>query len=474
MIKLRVLIISGSREIVHVMVPPLGEAYLAAYLLSQGHEVKLLDLTLSNDYKKDVSKVIYDFNPHLIGISIRNVDSTTYPGNLFFYLPVKNIILYIKELVEPEIPIVLGGAGFSIFSEEILRDLNHNIGVIGDGEYVFAEFLKKIENDDDPRTIEKGICFIDQKGKYHHKPPWRVENLDDLPIPTRELLENDAYLIDPMNKSGPVWGNIQTKRGCPMKCIYCSYRYIEDSNVRYRSPGNIAKELDLIVNNYGIKNIFIVDSVFNLDYNHVKNTCQEIINNKIALNWGVNYVPNKKFIDLMPLMKESGAVHFATGIESLSEEMLKNMNKSRSPDDAILTSKKCIDLEIEQLLHVIVGGPGETLETIQVSLDRLETMESYQGNLWQGDGDVIIFIGMRIYPHTILQQIAEEEGVIQKGENLLKPKFYISPKIKEVDLFQIVRKYGESNPRWMMPGLGFNNPEGFAEMSQVQFAKYLQ
>jgi len=52
------------------MVPPLGEAYLASYLINQGHEVKLLDLTLSNDYKQDVSKAIYDFNPQVIGISI--------------------------------------------------------------------------------------------------------------------------------------------------------------------------------------------------------------------------------------------------------------------------------------------------------------------------------------------------------------------------------------------------------------------
>ena len=179
-----------------------------------------------------------------------------------------------------------------------------------------------------------------------------------------------------------------------------------------------------------------------------------------------------KFLDLIPMMKESGAVHFATGIESLSEEMLKNMNKSRSSEEAILTSRKCNDLEIEQLIHMIVGGPGETLETVRTSLSRLETIKSYKGNSWQGDGDVIVFIGMRIYPHTPLQQIAEEEGIILKGENLLKPKFYISPKIKDVDLYQVVRDYGEANPRWMMPGLGFNNPEGFAEMSDIQFALY--
>jgi len=454
------------------MVPPIGEAYLASYLISQGHEVKLLDLTLSNDYKQDVSKAINDFNPQVIGISIRNVDSTTYPGNLFFYLPVKGIIQYIKQLVEPDIPIILGGAGFSIFSEEILKDLNHHIGVVGDGEYVFAEILKRIKNNEDPRKIERGICFLDSKGEYHQNPPWRVENLDDLPIPIREMMDNDAYLIDPLNKSGPIWGNIQTKRGCPNKCIYCSYRFIEGPIVRYRSPEKVAEELEIMVNNHGIKNVFIVDSVLNLNYKHLEKTCREIVKHKVDVKWGANYVPSKEYIDLMPLMKESGANHLATGFESLSEEMLKNIKKTRSPDDAILTSKKCIDLEIEQLIHIIVGGPGETFDTVRASLDRLETIESYRGNLWQGDGDVIVFIGMRIYPHTPLQRIAEEEGIIMKGENLLKPKFYISPKIKEIDLYQVVREYGETNPRWMMPGLGFNNPEGFAELGQIQFAKY--
>ncbi len=274
---MRVLIISGSREIVHVIVPPIGEAYLASYLMSQGHDVKLLDLTLSNDFKGDVSKAINSFNPQVIGISIRNIDSTTYPGNLFFYLPVRNIIQYTKEIAEPQIPIILGGAGFSIFSEEILRDLNHDLGVFGEGELVFAEIIKRIERKEDPRKIERGTCFIDDSGAYHQRPPWRVENLDDLPFPARYLLENGEYPLNPMNKNGGVWGNIQTKRGCPKNCIYCSYNYIEGQAVRYRSPEKIAEELDMMVNNFGIKNVFIVDSVLNLEREHLKETCQEII-----------------------------------------------------------------------------------------------------------------------------------------------------------------------------------------------------
>ena len=468
---MRVLIFSGSREIVHVMVPPIGEAYLASYLLNQGHEVMFIDLTLSNDFKNDVSKAINDFNPQLIGISIRNIDSTTYPGNLFFYLPLKNIVQYIKQIAEPEIPIILGGSGFSIFSEEILRDLNHDIGVIGDGEYVFAEILKRIENDDDPRKIERGICFIDRNGEYHQRPPWRVENLDDLPIPARELIDNDEYIYS-MNKKGAIWGNIQTKRGCPRKCIYCSYRYIEGSMVRYRSPEKIAEELDFMVNNLGFKNIYFVDGVLNLNYKHLERICQEIIKHKLEFKWGANYDPNKEFIDLMPLMKESGVTHLDTGFESLSEEILKKIKGNRTPDDAILTSKKCLDLEIEQLIHVIVGGPGETRETVRASFNQLESIDNFRGEIWEGDNAVVIFVGMRIYPHTPLQLIAENDGVISKGQNLLKPKFYISPKIKEVELFQLVREYCEVNPRWFAPGIGVNNPDEFNEMGQLQFEKY--
>ncbi|MFX1259299.1 MAG: B12-binding domain-containing radical SAM protein [Promethearchaeota archaeon] len=468
---MRVLIFSGSRELVHVMVPPIGEAYIASYLLSQGHEVMLMDLTLSNDSKKDIIKAIEDFNPQLIGISIRNIDSTTYPANLFFYLPAKRIIQYIKEIAEPEIPIILGGAGFSIFSEEILKDLNHNIGVVGDGEYAFAEILKYVKNDDDPRKIEKGICFIDGKGRYHQRPPWRVKNLDDLPLPARELMDNDEYIYC-MNKTGAIWGNVQTKRGCPHKCIYCSYRYIEGSTVRYRSPEKIAEELDLLANNLGIKNIFFVDGVLNLNYQHLKEICQEIIKHKIGIKWGANYDPNKEFIDLMPLMKESGVTHLDTGFESLSEEILSNIKQNRTPDDAILTSKKCIDLEIEQLIHIIVGGPGETIETVRTSFNRLESIKNFRGDVWEGNNDVVIFSGMRIYRHTPLQRIAVQEGIIKNGENLLKPKFYISPKIREFDLFQIIRKYCEKNSGWFAPGIGLNNPEGFNEMGQIQFAKY--
>jgi len=105
-------------------------------------------------------------------------------------------------------------------------------------------------------------------------------------------------------------------------------------------------------------------------------------------------------------------------------------------------------------------------------INNFDRTKKFNANLWQGDADVLIFTGMRIYPNAQIRLIAEQKGVISTGENLLKPKFYISPKIKDVELFNLVREYCESNRRWMFPGIGVNPPKGFAELSQIQFALY--
>jgi radical SAM superfamily enzyme YgiQ (UPF0313 family) len=468
---MRVLIISASREIVHVIVPPLGVAYLAAYLLEQGHEVMIVDLVLGADFRKEISDALASFQPQVIGISIRNVDAATYPGNLFFYLPVRNVILYVKEVADPNVPVILGGAGFSIFAEEILRDVNHDIGIFGEGEHAFAEVVKRIKNGEDPRKLDKGVCFIDNNGEYHQTPPWRIDNLDDLPFPARELLENESYELYSHGKGERTWGNIQTKRGCPRNCIFCSYKYLEGRTVRYRSPKKIAEELDFIVNNLGIRNIFIVDSLFNLDRAHLKEMCQEIVKKRIDFKWGANYTPKGEFIDLLPLLKESGATHLAMGIESLSSTVLNSMQKEMVVSEAVRTSEQCTELGIEQFLHVMFGGPQETLETVRSTFDLLETLKPYGGN-WQGEGDILINVGLRIYPHTRLQSIAEEEGVIPKGLNLLKPRFYFSPTISETQLFEMVQEYCKIHQRWIAPGLGLNSPPDLLPVIAKQFDIY--
>jgi radical SAM superfamily enzyme YgiQ (UPF0313 family) len=231
------------------------------------------------------------------------------------------------------------------------------------------------------------------------------------------------------------------------------------------------EELDFMVNNLGIKNVFIVDSLFNLDHAHLKEMCQEIVKTRIDFKWGANYAPRGQFIDLLPLMKESGAAHLAVGIESLSSTVLNSMQREMVVDEAIRTSERCTELGIDQFLHVMFGGPQETLQTVRSTLDLLETLKPYGGN-WQGEGDVLISAGLRIYPHTKLQSVAEKEGVIPKGLNLLKPRFYVSPMISETQLYQTIREYCKVHPRWIAPGFGLNNPADILPLTAKQFSIY--
>jgi len=233
---MRVLLIHANREFFPMYAAPLGMAYLAAALQKEEHDVKILDLALSKDFKKDISRAVDRFNPEVIGISIRNIDIATYPATLFFYPPAKDAVLYTKEITN--VPIILGGAGFSIFAEEILRDIPHDIGVVGEGEYAFVEIVKRIEREEDPRKTPRGVCFLNN-GEFVKKEPWRVQNLDELPLPARDLLDNDEYQL----ADGTVLGNIQTQRGCPYNCIFCSYPLLEGHEMRYRSPKKVAEEI---------------------------------------------------------------------------------------------------------------------------------------------------------------------------------------------------------------------------------------
>ena len=289
--------IPSSCDFFPMYAAPIGESYVAAYLREQGHDVEIFDLALSKDFQFDLEKKINSYDPQIIGMSIRNIDIACYPNTLYFYPFARTAILAAKELTD--VPIVLGGAGFSIFAEEILRDLHHDLGVFGEGEYAFAEIIKKLERGEDPRTLPRGVCYLDSNNNYIQRPCWRVDDIDTLPFPSRDLIDNSAYqLVDKR-----VIGNLQTQRGCPYNCIFCSYKYLEGNKMRYRSPEKVIEELDILVNNYGVPNVFFVDSLFNIDHNHIEKIAQGIINNKIDVKWGANYRCDGKFIDLLPLLK---------------------------------------------------------------------------------------------------------------------------------------------------------------------------
>jgi radical SAM superfamily enzyme YgiQ (UPF0313 family) len=316
--------------------------------------------------------------------------------------------------------------------EDILSYLKADFGIAGEGERSIIALIREIQTAD-----KKGI-------RLRPRIVWDrdvgvVENLDDLPFPDRSGLDNEAYL-----RYGGM-GNIQTKRGCPFNCIYCTYPIIEGKKLRLRSPKKICDEMEAVMK-LGIKNLFIVDNEFNFPVEHAQFVCHEIIRRKLKIKWS-GYA-NPKFITtrLVELMKDSGCTSIEFGSDAADPVMLANMGKDFSVDDMIRASEICAHAGLSFCHSLLIGGPGETMESVGRSFQRVVGMSPTA---------VICMIGIRVFPKTRLFRIAMEEGKIAHGQDLLEPFFYISPAIED-KILPFIASFSKDHPTWIFPGMNIN------------------
>jgi len=266
---MRVLLISPNMEKLPDPVAPLGVAYLSSVLKSQGYEVQCLDLCFSENWEETIARTILDFSPEEIGLSLRNIDNVAYPDTVSYLPFYKQVIGRIRQVSKA--PLFLGGAGFTLMPRAILQFLDADGGIVGEGEGAFPKTLAALTNGL-PLEIE-GFLGRDSTGSAR---PACIDDLDTLPSPDWDSLNLEQYFVH-----GGM-GNLQTKRGCPFACIYCTYPLIEGRKVRLHSPGRVAAEAEELVRR-GIENVFIVDNIFNYPESHAEEICRAFIEKGIPL-----------------------------------------------------------------------------------------------------------------------------------------------------------------------------------------------
>ena len=418
---MRILLISANREKSPYPVAPIGLAYVASYLLKDNHEVEILDLCFAEDVDLSLNQTINRFHPDIIGISIRNVDNLTYPKSIFYLPDIKAVVSKLKTL---NLPIVAGGSGFSLFPEAILRYLGLEFGIIGEGERAFREFVTEAENSKNVYDIQN-LAYL-KDNRFHQNP---ISLAGNFSRPVRKLLDNTRYF----NLGG--MANVQTKRGCPFKCIYCTYPYLDGSRIRFRNEKDIVDELEELKNEYSIDYIFFIDDIFNHPIVHAMGICKEIIKRGLKIKWTCFATPKGMTLELLKLMKEAGCMGVEFGTDAASANTI---------------SKMCDDVGLEAAHYLILGGPGETEATLEETFAFMDEINPRA---------VIAMTGVRIYPNTGLEQMSINEGVIKKKEDILFPRFYISPLISEDRLLNRVNEYALSRPNWIVPGLDIRNSE---------------
>ena len=179
---MRVLLVSSNTEQINMPVLPMGLASVATATKNAGHEVKLLNLMSHGNSQKLIEEAIQDLNPELIGASVRNIDDQCRETPRFLLEPVKEVVSYCRILSSA--PIVVGGAGYTIFPQSALDYLGADMGIQGEGEQAFVRLIERLQQQADITELF-GLFLPGRRAKRRGE---LIRKLDEFPLPVPDQL----------------------------------------------------------------------------------------------------------------------------------------------------------------------------------------------------------------------------------------------------------------------------------------------
>jgi radical SAM superfamily enzyme YgiQ (UPF0313 family) len=419
--------ISANTETINMPTLPIGLGCVAEAAERAGHTVHFLDLMSVDDWRPVLQDALVASVPDIIGISIRNIDDQVSANPRFLLEDARAVVAFCRA--NARAPVVLGGAGYSIFPEGVLDDTGADMGIQGEGEAAFTALLERLEAGGSP----SGVPGLYIRGKGLLTPRAYSRRLDPMPFPGPDrfdarLAHNPAYYLP-----------FQTRRGCPLKCSYCSTPFIEGGVIRKRSPHKVVAALARW-RAAGFRNVFFVDNVFNLPAGYALQLCDRMSAARLDIRWRCILYPGGVSGSLVAAMARAGCREVALGFESGSQLILDAMHKRFTLADVRKTSRLLAEHGIAQMGFLLLGGPGESRSSANQSFAFADSL----------DLDAVkLTVGVRIYPHTELARIAAHEGVIAPGVDLLHPRFYIARGMEDW-LREAVRRWAADRPHWMV------------------------
>jgi radical SAM superfamily enzyme YgiQ (UPF0313 family) len=436
---MKVLLVSANTLKEPYPVYPLGLDYVSGAIAAK-HQVQIADMNCLGD-RNSLASIIEAFSPDVIGMSLRNIDNTDTTDPRGFIGQYRVIVDTIRN--HTDVPLVLGGSGFTIFPDETIKALDADYGIIGEGERL-GLLLNAIQNREDTGSIP-GV--ITRKRKKDLPAPWEGRIV-------RSPLPNPSNLKYYLQNGGML--NLQTKRGCHFKCVYCTYPHIDGRKLRLIDPEEIAAAACELQAN-GAKYFFITDSVFNGDCTHSLAVAAAFKKSGLSIPWGAFFAPLKQPEDYFQIMADAGLTHLEFGTDSLSNLVLASYRKPFRDHQVFRTHQAAIDAGLYVAHYFLLGGPGENPQTLKETLAGVGNLEK---------SALFFFCGMRIYPDTELYDIAIKEGQIAEDRSLLEPVFYRSPFIDSDEIVRQVKKEANRRLNWVIGGGGEDTAKIISRMYQ--------
>jgi len=387
---------SSMRKVMNIT-QPLGLAYIAAYLLENGYEVKIYDCQcLDIDSEELVSKLKKE-SPEIIGFT-----STT--------PMIKNTIKTARKLKKelPNTIIIIGGSHVSALPKRTLSFNFFDIGIRGEGEITTLELIKSIEKYGLKKLKHiKGIVYRKGKNIIITSARPLIENLDKLPFPARHLLPPlEKYKPTPASYIKLPQAQVITSRGCPSNCTFCDHS-VFGSTYRFRSVKNVFDEIEELINVYGMRDLKFFDDTFTMIPNRVYEICNEFKKRKIDIQWctltKVNLV-NKK---MLKRMKDAGCWQVLFGLESMDEKILASLKKGTTVKQNISAVKWAHEVGLSVRADFLIGTPLENINSIKKTLNEAKKLNM----------DFAHFNKFTPYPGTELYKVLVSKGYNFKIED---------------------------------------------------------
>lgn len=424
---MKILLVQSYSDKEEIKVYPLGLVRLASCINS--HEVRICDLNLyENPYVK-LEKELLEYNPDLVGISLRNIDNQNRLNPIYHYKEFTAAIKKIKT-IKPDSLIIVGGPGYSMFAKEIMeRNVELDFGVYLEGEETFPELLRNLDN---PEAVN-GLYYR-QNGEVKFTGERRLPDLDNLPPIQRSYVDMSRY--PPLVISI----GVESKRGCAFNCIYCNYPILNGNRIRLNKPGKVVDEIEEMVNVHGINKFTFTDPIFNVPLDHASEICREITRRNLKVNWGAYMNIRYATKDFLLLARDSGCTNFIFSPDGMSNNALRSLRKGISEDEIkniyrlFKTHERIKDAFV--LFTLMLNPPGESFRGLFKTLwFHLWTKCS----LRRRGGTIISWI--RIEPDTEIHKLALENGALKPDTNLLpetaeglEDTFYCHPPLKNLDI----------------------------------------
>ena len=367
---------------------PIYLSYIVAVLEKAGIEVSFIDGVADDLSIQEFIEVVKKIDPNIV---VLECSTPSINSDLM-------VARKLKEELEDVFNVLIGPHA-TFFHKELLSE-NKFIDAIsrGESDYSIRDLSFAVMKEEKLENI-KGISYRINDSIHINENRPLIGNLDALPFPARHIVKSDYYREAVF--TGEKCTTIVSSRGCPYRCVFCLWPGVMyGRNFRVRSPGNVVDEVEHVVNDLGVDEIYFDDDCWTLNRKRAIEICKEIQNRGIDVTWMCQCRVDNVDEELLREMKKAGCHYIKYGVESGSQKMLDAMKKGITLEEAQKAFSATRKVGIKTQAFFLLGLPWETHETVRETIEFAKDLKP----------DSAQFAVVVPHPGTELYNLCNEKG----------------------------------------------------------------